>query len=347
VPALSKHNCVIAVLLVALALYACGRNALASPITNTPTDSHPAIVRVGLEIRNLTAIDESKENWQFTGLLIAKWNGPAFTFKPVRRGQRYRDLPSTIWKPSLEFTNEVTPTNLRFIDLYAEPDGTIVYTQGFNATLSTNLDLRRFPFDVQTLPLVVQARGDDLDRTILRTDQQDSPLPRRAYAGLAQWIPVSLTARLGTVAGSAGSAKEVEFNLKVRRSPKSYILKSIVPLILLVIISWVSFWLSHEEFKTKDQLQSAVATLLIIVAFNIAATGVLPRTDYVTYIDAFLFTCFAFVVLAIGIIVGTHLLQINRSEERALRVRRIAGIALPVTFLLTQGVLFLTFHIAG
>ena len=104
----------------------------------------------------------------------------------------------------------------------------------------------------------------------------------------------------------------------MRRNSKSYVLKFIVPLLLLVIISWITFWLSHEEFKTKDQLQSAVATLLIVVAFNITATNLLPRTEYITYIDALLFTCFIFVIISIASIVGTHLLQINYSAQRAL-----------------------------
>ena len=210
-----------------------------------------------------------------------------------------------------------------------------------------NLDLRRFPFDSQLLPLVVQARGDDLDRTILKSNPGESALPERAYAGLAQWVPLSLTQHLNTVTGSASRANDVEFDLKVQRNPKSYIWKFIVPLLLLVIISWVTFWLSHEEFKTKDQLQSAVATLLIIVAFNITASSLLPRTDYITYIDALLITAFAFVVMSIAAIVGTHLLQINHSQQRALRVRRLAGVALPLAFIIAQAVLFLTFHIAG
>jgi len=342
-----KLSCSILALLSALAFYACEAGALASAAANAPTQAHPTVVRVGLVIRNLAAIDEVKETWQVTGMLVAKWNDPSLGYRPRQRGLLYRDLPGTIWKPSLEFANEVTPTNLRFVDFYAEPDGTVVYTQAFNATLSTNLDLRRFPFDSQLLPIVVQARGDDLDRTILKSNPRDSTLPKRAYAGLAQWVPLSLSETQNTVAGSASRANDVEFDLKVQRNPNSYIWKFIVPLLLLVIISWVTFWLSHEEFKTKDQLQSAVATLLIIVAFNITATSLLPRTDYITYIDAFLSTAFAFVVISIAMIVGTHLLQINHSQQSALRVRRLAGLVLPIAFIIAQAVLFLAFHIAG
>ncbi len=312
-----------------------------------PTQERPTVVRIAVLIRNINAIDEVKENWQVTGLLIAKWSDPSLKYRPRKQGQLYRDLPATMWRPALGFTNEETPTHFRFIDFYAKPDGTVVYTQAFSATLSTTFNLRRFPFDSQLLSVVVEASGDDLDRTILKPDSQDSALVNRGYVGLAQWSPLSLTQSTGTVAGSASRASEVEFDLKMQRRPKSYISKFIIPLLLLVIVSWITFWLSHEEFKTKDQLQSAVSTLLIIVAFNITASSLLPRTEYITYIDAVLFTSFIFVVISIATIVGIHLVQINSSPERALTVRKLAGLALPVAFVIAQAVLFLSFHIAG
>ncbi len=245
-------------LLTALAFYASASTALASTVGTEPTQARPTVVRVGLVIRNVIAIDEVRENWQVSGLLVAKWTDRALRYRPRGRRQLNRNLPANTWKPDFEFTNEETPTTFHFVDLFTEPDGTVTYTQRFTATLSTSSDLRRFPFDSQLLPLVVQASGDDLDRTILKPDRQGSALSNRGYAGLAHWQALSLTERLGTVAGTANRANDVEFALKVRRNSKSYILKFIVPLLLLVIISWVTFWLSHEEFKTKDQLQSAV-----------------------------------------------------------------------------------------
>lgn len=334
-------------LLTVLGFYACKGAAVAAPTAYAPTDARPALVRVGVMLRNIVAIDEVRENWQAAGLLIAKWNEPRLRFRAAVGAQSFRDLPDNVWRPNLEFANEDVPTNFRFVDLYAEPDGTVVFTQSFNTTLSTNLDLRRFPFDSQRLQLVVQARGLDLDRTILKSDLADSTMPKPGYAGLAQWLPVSFGVFLDKIPGSAGGATNVEFTLKVQRTPKFYIFKFIIPLILLVIISWVTFWLSHEEFKTKDQLGSAVSTLLIIVAFNITASAVLPKTDYITYIDAILFTCFIFVVISIAAIVGIHLLHLNSSAPRALRVRRLAGFVLPAAFLLTQVFLFVSFHIIG
>lgn len=340
-----RHIITIVSLLSVLALRPEKADALTSAVATIPNQARPAAIHVGVVIRNLIAIDEVKESWQVAGLLIAKWKVPRLQNRSTS-GPAYRDLPLATWKPRFEFTNEVTPTSFRFVDLYAEPDGTVVYTQTFSATLSTSLDLRRFPFDSQLLPLVVQASGEDLDRTVLRPNLRDSGLPNRTYAGLAQWVPLSLTERTGTVAGSAFRASDLEFDLKVQRRPKSYILKFIIPLLLLVFISWITFWLSREEFKTKDQLQSAVSTLLIIVAFSITATNLLPRTEYVTYIDALLFTSFIFVIISIATIVAAHLLQLHDSEKRALLVQRFAGIALPLSFVIAQVVLFFAFKIA-
>lgn len=333
--------------LTALAFYACETGAPAATVGTEPTTERPRPVHVGLVIRNIIAIDEVKETWQVNGLLITKWNDPTLRYRPRGREQLSRDLPKTMWKPDFELTNEATPTTFHFVDLFVVPNGTVTYTQRFSATLSTSSDLRRFPFDTQVLPLVVQASGDDLDVTILRPDRRASALSRRTYVGLAQWAVVSLTERLGTVAGTARRVNDIEFDLKVQRNPRSYVFKFIVPLLLLVMISWVTFWLSPEEFKARDQLQSAVATLLIVVAFNITVSNLLPRTEYITYIDALLFTCFIFVIIAIGAIVATHMLQMRHSDQLALRVRRFSGVALPIAFLIAQATLLIAFHIVG
>jgi hypothetical protein len=343
-PAYKRYFTVLS-LLAGLAFAACLTGARAATAGTVPTPAHPRTVRVALVIRNIIAVDEVKENWQVNGLLVTKWTDPSLRYRPRGREPLFRDLPNNMWKPDFELTNEETATTFHFVDLYAQPDGTVTSTQRFTATLSTNSDLRRFPFDTQLLPLEVQASGDDLDSTILRPDQKGTRLSNRAYVGLAQWVPLSLTETLGAVAGSPRHVSDVQFGLRVRRNPRSYILKFIIPLLLLVMISWITFWLSPEEFKTRDQLQSAVATLLIVVAFNITVSNLLPRTEYITYIDALLFTCFIFVIVAIGAIVLIHLLQTKHSDRQALLMRRVAGVILPVSFLITQAALFFGFHI--
>ncbi len=125
------------------------------------------------------------------------------------------------------------------------------------------------------------------------------------YVELSQWKNASLSAHAETREHDDFKNTTLLFTFRVFRGWNSYFWKILLPLFLIVLLSWVSFWLSRDEFKTKDQLATLVTTLLIIVAFNITATASLPRTNYVTYIDAFLLVCFFFVVCAGGALPGS------------------------------------------
>jgi len=309
----------------------------------TPTESHPVRVRVGVQIRNLAGVDEVKERWEVAGTLLASWRDASLAYRPHNPGDRDRDVAKNVWRPTLVFRNEAQRSIFSNPDIFVEPNGTVVYTQDFNAVLSTDLDLRRFPFDSESLPIIAEPSGEDAERVVLEFDPKLSAAPKARYAELAQWKIIALSGHPDTESLANRSIRGIAFTFQVRRNSAPYVWKFIVPLILLVIISWVSFWLSHEEFTTKDQLSAAIATLLIVVAFNLVASGQLPKTNYITYIDALLFVSFLFVIIAIGFIVAIHLQR--RSPPRALRIRRIAGIALPVSFVLTQIVLAAWFRL--
>jgi len=284
---------------------------------------------LAIQIRNLAGVDEVKEQWQLTGRLIFRWKGG-----------------KAAWRPRVSLVNEVTPAAIRDVEVYAERDGTMVVLQDLNATLSTDLDLTRFPFDAQNLPIVVEPVGMDADRTVLRFDSALSSVSRERYAELAQWKPVSLTARTYDDMAPERVIHGLAVGLHVKRNSTSYLWKFIVPLVLLVIISWVTFWLSPEVFTAKEQLATAVSTLLIIVAFTFVSSGLVPRTSYMTYLDALLFVSFVFVVVSIGFIVASHLLDVRfKAPVRALLVRQTAGVALPVLFFAAQAALLVWFKL--
>jgi heme/copper-type cytochrome/quinol oxidase subunit 4 len=310
---------------------------------DAPTESHPATVHIGLQIRNLAGIDEVKERWEVSGTIIASWRDPSLTYRPRNALDRDRDVARSTWRPVLVFRNEIQQTKFTNPDIYTLPNGTVIYTQDFNAVLSTDLDLRRFPFDAESLPIVVEPGGEDTERVVLQFDPKLSAVAKAHYAELAQWKTVALTAHTDTESLAERATRAIAITLRIQRNSGPYIWKFIVPLVLLVIISWVSFWLSHEEFTTKDQLSAAIATLLVVVAYNLVASNQLPKTSYITYIDALLFVSFLFVIIAIGFIVAIHLQR--KSQGRALRLRRIAGVALPLSFLLAQALLIASFKI--
>jgi hypothetical protein len=72
----------------------------------------------------------------------------------------------TMWWPRIEYVNtaEQTITNQ---SLEVFPSGHVKYTVGLTSTFRAGLDLRRFPFDTQTLSIRLQSLLYDAERVRL------------------------------------------------------------------------------------------------------------------------------------------------------------------------------------
>jgi hypothetical protein len=78
---------------------------------------------------------------------------------------------------------------------------------------------------------------------------------------------------------------EVRFDLRVKRRYKFYIWKVVVPLFVMVMISWSAFWIRIDDHFC--QMTVALTTILTVIAFAFSISASLPRVPYLTLIDAF------------------------------------------------------------
>ena len=68
---------------------------------------------------------------------------------------------------------------------------------------------------------------------------------------------------------------EFVFSFEAKRLIHHYIVKAIIPLTLIVMMSWVVFWINPDQ--VSNQLSVAVTTVLTLVAYHIALSGRLPE----------------------------------------------------------------------
>src|SRR5208282_2246525 len=61
-----------------------------------------------------------------------------------------------IWSPTIEVINAVDPRQSYDTRLTASPDGVVKYTERFSVTVTSHFALQSFPFDSQTLNLIVR-----------------------------------------------------------------------------------------------------------------------------------------------------------------------------------------------
>ena len=158
-PGLSGAMLAVLWLLMSVVTPACaaaGKTAMKSEadLRQHPTNGKtPVDVAVGLYITNFVGIDETRETFEVGGYLTAKWIDPRL----VSPANAASDAPATrmfrmnqLWTPSIESANSISHKTSQSL-LSADRSGLVTYIERFDATLSSDFDLRKFPFDTQNL----------------------------------------------------------------------------------------------------------------------------------------------------------------------------------------------------
>src|SRR5208337_4414747 len=121
-----------------------------------PYNGQPLEVTIGLHILNIAAIDEVNEQFDMDAYLFARWTDPRLAFTPRGPDDHERDYElGQIWIPELEIINAATPRSRYDTAIRVAPDGTVNYAERCKVGLSSKFALRRFPFDRQSLLIII------------------------------------------------------------------------------------------------------------------------------------------------------------------------------------------------
>ena len=118
------------------------------------------------------------------------------------------------------------------------------------------------------------------------------------------------------------------------RKVEFYVWKVILPLIVIVAMSWSVFWVHPSDLNT--QMQVSITSMLAAIAFNFAISGALPTLAYLTWIDAFIFTCYSIIFLSIVEDMVVHVAWRSRRRHLAHRLDRWSRWVFPAAFLLVN-----------
>jgi glycine receptor alpha-3 len=105
-----------------------------------------------------------------------------------------------------------------------------------------------------------------------------------------------------------------------------YLIQIYIPSGLIVIISWVSFWLNRNA--TPARVALGVTTVLTMTTLMSSTNAALPKISYVKSIDVYLGTCF---VMVFASLLGKYRIRsavarksILLAHHSSLRVRLVA-----------------------
>lgn len=309
-------------------------------LLDPPGDGGPVVVHVAFYVQDINEIDEEAETFEFTGILTTTWQDRRQAFDPQETGTeekiyqgnyQFNEL-SPAWYPQVILANESGLYEKHSVLLRVKPDGSSKLVETVNAIAEVTLDLRRCPFDRQRLEAVFEVLGFDTHQVMLKAEAV-SPFTDSMKIRTPQWILTdihfSTREHRALYAGSRGASSSFVLTLDVQRKSFFMVRLVVVPLLLIVGLSWFVFWMDRSSLG--DRINISFIGILTAVAFQAMASDILPHISYITLIHGFINISFFFMcaTAVINLIVGWHDKQgdFKRGDLIDYRCRKIVPLA--------------------
>ncbi|XP_064609324.1 glycine receptor subunit alpha-2-like [Liolophura sinensis] len=230
------------------------------------------------------------------------------------------NVMDSLWVPDLFFANEktamvhdVTVPN-RLMHVYR--NGTVRYSVRLSMKLGCEMSLQYYPFDSQTCLVEAESYGHTTD-SMLFSWYGDNPFITPddmlvAHFHIMKVDTIDCTRGYGT----ADKFTCLRSNIYLERDHGYFILQVYIPSALIVLLSWVSFFLNVDAVPARISL--GVLTVLTLTTQSSTLQASLPQVSYVKALDAWLATCLCFVFAALLEFAAVNVLsRQNKSESTA------------------------------
>jgi hypothetical protein len=321
-----------------------GSAASRSPDRSAPPGA-PTFVAVGLFIAEVTEVNEVENTFTIEVFMDNVWcdrNRPreVRSREPVT-GSEVEDRLEDGWNPSITFVDEIEAPTKENEELTLFPGGTVEYQQKVNVTLENRYDLRKFPFDRQKLRIELESFDWPATDLVLKRNADKVAFSERFEIPEWRAVGVGSEIRRKREARAREPFSELVVTLEVDRESGFYVWKILVPLVLLVGISWSVFWMSGETLAARIAI--SFTGILTVVAYQFVINEVLPKVTYFTLWDTILLLSFVLMALTVAVNVLQAVFRIKRRENLANEIDATARVAFPATYVAGLAVFLLAY----
>ncbi|XP_011187055.2 pH-sensitive chloride channel 2 [Zeugodacus cucurbitae] len=256
-----------------------------SLLENNSVADQPLNIYVRIYITDIQIINSDNVQFKIFGFLQIHYmdNRLAFgDYAPKRLQPIFGDaqLLDHIWVPHILFGNEENSAILGTSDsdilLVIKPDGFLSISSRIQTTLSCSVALNKFPFDDQQCSAIIESWMYNSSNVILRWDDEnpigfDQNTHLMQYDLLYYWRNETI---IQTTKGDlrytllGGNYSSISFTVYLTRDSLFYTFDYFLPSIMLVCISWVSFWLQADQTPARTLLgTSTMLSLFTLTSY--------------------------------------------------------------------------------
>ncbi|KAL3880435.1 hypothetical protein ACJMK2_032673 [Sinanodonta woodiana] len=266
---------------------------------------HPTNVSVQIFIINIHSINEAMMEYSLDVFFRQSWLDPRLVYgnrSTLPWLELDAKLIDKVWVPDTYFANEkrasfhtVTVPN-KLMHLYR--NGTVLYSMRLSLTLSCHMRLEKFPMDKQKCPIIIASYAYTVENIVFHWH------PSRPIIMFRLEMPQFDTSNddvdyskcskeYGKTPVEGGEFACISAQLLLKRQVGYYIVQIFLPSVMIVVLSWVSFWVDIDAVPARISL--GVLTVLTMTTQSSGTRLSLPMVSYVKAIDVWMATCMLFV----------------------------------------------------
>jgi hypothetical protein len=253
-------------------------------ITRPLEDKGPTKIDVVFFIIDIDEIDTVTQSFAANIFTAFRWWDPRLAHGG--KGTLQYNL-NDIWYPRILLMNRQRLWKSFPRVAEVNSSGEIIYRQRSWGYFSQPLDLRDFPFDKQTLNFTFVTPGYSPQEVQLMKFETKGFGMAENFS-VPDWDVIGWDYTTKPFSPSEGEEiGTITFSLKLKRHSEHYVYKVVIPLVFIVFMSWIVFWIDPKEIGTN--VAAATTSFLTLIAYRFAIGTFLPKIPYFTRLDAFVF----------------------------------------------------------
>lgn len=291
---------------------AAAQEALTAPPTN---ESGVVEIDVSFLLVDVMGVYDAEQEISADLFYRLNWSDPRLASDEAE--SRFLKMDS-IWAPNFQSTSNRGASEMLPRVVIVDPDGNATYTQRLTGRFGAPTYLADFPFDRHEISFPFFFATSE---GVIKYQVSAGPIVEissmlatpdwKVEGGTISTEPLPISAALPPVPGAT-------FTVEATRITSHYIWNTILPLIVIVMMSWTVFWAPPAQIAV--QFGFSATSILTVIAYRFALANQVPPLSYSTRLDVFLNGAFILAFFALVEVIITARLIYRERVSAAERV---------------------------
>lgn len=280
-------------------------------------------VSISILILNIIKIDDANQRSTIDFVVQLEWMEKNLVSKWKEKTLVSKD---EIWTPDIQIFNDYNLIKKKKDQYEVNPDGSVFYQQRFVGGINSRHNFSEFPLDEFIMKIQIVAINPD----VIFIVSNNSPENRSHRYSISGWKINSEWIEVGVGIERFKDLANTTYFITAKRNINYYIWKVIIPLAMVVFMSWLVFWV--DPIQIGAQLTIGATAMLTMIAYQFTLSNLIPPVSYLTRLDTFILLSNIIVFIALLEAILTSNLVSHDKKTIARRIDYLARFIFPILF---------------